>query len=134
MKHIFFFALLAFCSLEIPTVFGGDASYYEQSFRLVKNSIQVLIKHGLCTDENDCNKKQFVTAAGRPWGVILELSDIQNSSAIQEIIGLCIDEYDKGEKKFSIALKGYKEKHEDLMGFAKLYTKPRVELILKGEK
>lgn len=135
MKRILFFALLMSFFIEIPIAFGGDSFYYEQRLRLVESSKQVLIKHGLCTDDNDCSKKTLVLAGGMPSGISVELYDIHDASAIKEIIGLCMDEYEKNAKRMSIEVKVWKEKHEDVMGLIRpLIVSPYIKLYVKGEK
>lgn len=135
MKRIFFFSSLTALLVQIPMAFGGDSFYYEQRLRLGQNSKQVLIKHGLCADDNDCVKKTLVLTGGTSSGVIISLYDIRDSSAIKEIIGLCMDEYEKNEKRMSIIVEVYREKHEDVMGpISSLLTSPYIKLYVQGEK
>lgn len=135
MKRILFFALLISFFIEIQIAFGGDSFYYEQRLRLGQNSTQVLIKHGLCTDDNDCGKKTLVGSGGMYSGVHLVLYDMHDLSVIKEIIGLCMDEYEKNAKRMSIIVEVYREKHEDVVGLVNtLSTSPYIKFNVKGEK
>lgn len=134
MKHIFIFVFLALFALEIPKAFGGDSFYYEQRLRLGKSSTQVLIKHGLCTDDNDCGKKNLVGSGGMYSGVHLVLYDMHDLPAIKEIIGLCMDEYEKNAEQMSILVEVYREKHDGAVGLINsLSTNPYIKLHIKGE-
>lgn len=134
MKRILFFALLMSFFIEIPIAFGGDSFYYEQRLRLGQSSTQVLIKHGLCTDDNDCGKKNLVGSGGMYSGVHLVLYDMHDLPAIKEIIGLCMDEYEKNAKQMSILVEVYREKHEGAVGLINSFSAPYIKLNVKGEK
>lgn len=135
MKRIFFFSLLAAFLVEIPIALGGDSLYYEQRDRLAKTSIQVLIRRGLCVDENDCHIKQFVLVAGSTGGVVLNVYGISDLPAISEIFSASIDEYEKNGGKMGVFVEVYRQKHEDVMGFIRpIFTSPYIKLYFKGEK
>ena len=136
MKHISIFVLLAFFAFEIPTAFGGEPSTYQaQGLRLIKNSDLILIKHGLCNDENDCVKKQLIFFKNMSSGVKLSVYGIPDLDVISEIIGICLDEYGKNAKRMSIDVKVYREKHEDAMGLIKLlFINPHIKLYLQGDE
>lgn len=136
MKRILFFTLLASLFIEIPIAIGGSPSIYqEQALKLTENSKSALIRHGLCIDENDCTKKQFVFFLRTSSGVMLDVYGISDLRVISEIIGACLDEYEKNAKRMSIDVKVYREKHEDVMGLIKpLFVSPYIKLYLQGEK
>lgn len=136
MKRIFIFALLVFCSREIPIAFGGEPStYQQQGLRLLQNSRPILIKHGLCIDENDCVKKQLVLFKSASSGLMLSIYGISDIGVISEIIGICLNEYGKNEKRMSIDVKVYRQKHEETMGLIKpIFISPYIKLDLQGEE
>lgn len=135
MKRILLFSLLTIVFVEIPIVFGGDSLYYEQRERLARTSIQVLIKRGLCVDENDCHVKQIVFAEGSTGGVVLTVYASPDLRTISEIVSASIDEYEKNHKKMGVFVEVYRQKHEDVMGlFRPFFTSPYIKLYLQGEK
>lgn len=136
MKRILFFALLASLFVEMPIAIGGSPSIYqEQALKLTENSKFAFIRHGLCIDENDCTKKQFVFFIRTSSGVMLDIYGISDLRVISEIIGACLDEYEKNAKRMSIDVKVYREKHEDVVGpINSLFTSPYIKLHLKEEK
>lgn len=136
MKRILFFSLLASLLIEIPIAIGGSPSIYqEQALKLTENSKSALIRHGLCIDENDCTKKRFVFFLRTSSGVMLDIYGISDLRVISEIIGACLDEYEKNTKRMSIDVKVYREKHEDVVGpINSLFTSPYIKLYLQGEK
>jgi len=135
MKHIFIFALLAFSLAETPLAFAGDSLYYEQRERLANTSIQVLIRHRLCVDENDCHIKQFVLVAGSTGGAVLYVYGISDLHVISEIISASIEEYEKNGNKMGVFVEVYRQKHEDVMGLIRpFFTRPYIKLYLQGEK
>lgn len=136
MKRVLIFIFLASLFITIPIVIGGSPSIYqEQALRLTQSSDSILIKHGLCIDRNDCTKKQFVLFVRTSSGVMLNVYGISELRAISEIIGLCMDEYEKNAKRMSIDVKVYREKHEDVVGpINSLLTSPYIKLHVRGEK
>lgn len=136
MKPILFLALLMAFIIEIPAAIGGSSSIYqEQALRLTENSKLALIKHGLCIDENDCTKKQFVFFLRTSSGVMLDIYGISDLHVITEIIFACLDEYGKNAKRMSIDVKVYSEKREDVTGLiTPFFVSPFIKLYLQGEK
>lgn len=136
MKRILFFALLISFFIEIPIAIGGSPSIYqEQALTLTENSKLALIRHGLCIDENDCTKKQFVFFLRTSSGVMLDIYGISDLRVISEIIGACLNEYEKNAKRMSIDVKVYREKREDAVGpINSLLTSPYIKFYLRGER
>lgn len=137
IKRIIFFTLFAFFFIGSQLAIGGDSLYYEQRVRLGKESKKILIRNGLCTDDNDCVKKTLVLTGGMDsigkssGGVYVALYDIHELPVIKEIIGLCMDEYEENAKRMSITVEVYKEKHEDAVGLFNLFTTPYFKLYLQ---
>ncbi|MCX7192030.1 MAG: hypothetical protein NTY60_00090 [Proteobacteria bacterium] len=136
MKRILFFVLLVFFTLEVPMVFGGEPSTYQiQGLRISQNSDQILIKHGLCIDENDCVEKQLMFFKSASSGLMLSVYGISDVGAISEIIGICLDEYGRNAKRISIEVKVYREKHEETRGLIKSrLISPYIKFYLQGEE
>lgn len=136
MKHIIIFFMWPFLFLGTQQTFSGESStYHIQGLRLLKDSKPILIKHGLCIDENDCVKKQLVLFKDMTTGVMVSVYGISDIGTISEIIGVCLNEYEKNKKRMSIDVKVYREKHEDVMGLTKpLFVSPFIKLYLQGEE
>lgn len=127
--------LFLFLFFGIQQALAGDSHYYEQRDELVKSSIQILIRHKLCADENDCHIKEYVLVEGATGGIVLDVYGIHDLSAISEIVSASIAAYKKHGKKMGVNLEVYREKHEDVMGLIKPFiTRPYIKLQLQGEK
>lgn len=134
MKYISLLALLFV--LESPTAFCGESSTYQmQGLRLIKSSDLILIKHGLCIDENACVKKQLVFFKNTSSGIKLIIYGISDMDVISEITAACIDEYGINSKRMSIDVEVFREKREDTMGLIKpIFISPYIKLYLQGEQ
>lgn len=68
---------------------AGNRKYENQRLELLERIKEVLVKHHLCDDKNDCSKKQLVFALPADWGIGVEVYGVHDSGALTEIANLC---------------------------------------------
>ena len=115
---------------------GEDTTYKEQALRLISESKQIFIRKGICSDKaRDCVRKELVLGAGTPSGISLEYYEI-DAVTVNEILGLCLAEYERNNRRMSINIYVYKQPHRDRVNklFSMNTPKPYIEVTIKGEK
>jgi hypothetical protein len=90
-KHVSkIYALVLGIALIIPCA-SVDAysnrTYERERLALHKSIAKILINHGLCSDVNDCNKKQYALSVPNARGLSLEVYGVKDTGA--EIIEQC---------------------------------------------
>jgi hypothetical protein len=50
---------------------------------------QIMVKRGICSNTNDCRKKQVRFAGWYPWGIRVETYDIQDEHVLNELFDVC---------------------------------------------
>ena len=126
--------LLGVISIEFSPTFAADDIAYEQRLRLINEAKDIFIRRNICTDrERDCREKELVLSARSYTGNLFEFYEI-DADAVREIIGLCLTEYERSNRKITMTIVFYKEPHQARVGKAfKLKTpKPYIEITLKG--
>jgi hypothetical protein len=107
-------------------------AYNDYAHSLRKKVDSVLIRSGYCSNSNDCNKKEYLLYVGSSEGLTVELYQIPNAEILKEIIDIYLLAYKENNQKINIDLVAYREAHNELMGFKKLYKKPYIQLTLQG--
>jgi hypothetical protein len=126
MRKIFFI-LLIFC---VSVAFAGDAGS-DIGRRISNTGTNVLLKYGICKDANgDCIGGEYIFFEGNTY---ISTYNITNMSALQEIMALCIKEYEHNKKTTTIILASYKETHRQA-NRPFVSSKPFLELTLRGVK
>lgn len=81
-------------AIALCTGCGGSHVHQTQALELIDSIKDLLISENLCTDRNDCSRKQYVFM--RPTTVIeITVYGITDQSIAKKIIGLCIDAHAK---------------------------------------
>jgi len=133
-RLILLFFILLSTSLPLKEAFAGDPFYYDQRTRLVNTCTEILMSHGLCADKNDCIKKQFVFVGGSSGGIYLEVYGVTEMPVISKVISASVSEYAKNNKKISVTVYFYNEKHNDVEGIiGAIFSSPFAQLNLGGE-
>lgn len=129
------FLLISLIISTWPSSTFGLEPYSEIPLRLTNESKEILVKYGICKNSSECSINEYVLWDGSDKHVIINLYNIFNIEAINDISSACFDEYLKSGKRTTIELSVYREEHKQLtgLGMVKLYfIKPYVYLKLKG--
>ena len=68
---------------------GGDLTYYDQAHDIAKEMDQILIKHGICNNTDDCNKKQVRFLGWYSWGIYVATYSIKDGRVLNELLNVC---------------------------------------------
>lgn len=129
--RIFFIVSVALISI---IGFAESREYYDQSIELVNEIDSILISEGVCSDRNDCVRKRLVFSKSQTDGVYIETFSITNKELVRKIIEACMSEYEKYGRHVGVELRMYLLPHSEMMGLKKLYVKPFVSLVVKGDE
>jgi hypothetical protein len=91
MKRIFCPAILLL-TLAIFVTGCGSGQYSDKANKLIDSIHAILISEKLCSDKNDCWKKQFVFFEGVK-GVYISVYGITDPSVTEKIVGACIEDH-----------------------------------------
>lgn len=115
---------------------GEDTTYKEQALRLISGSKEIFLRKGICSEKTrDCLRKELVLGTGTPSGIALEYYEI-DPVTVNEILGLCLAEYERNNRRISISIHAYRQPHRDRVNklFSVHTPKPYIEVTIKGEK
>lgn len=119
------FIILYLCT---SIAFAGDAGS-DIGRRISKVGTDILLKYGICKVANgDCISGEYIFFEGNTY---ISTYNITNMLALQEIMALCIKEYELDNKKTTIILSSYKDTHRQAKGLL-VRSKPFLELVLQG--
>jgi len=89
-------------------VFAGfeDRKFQDSGHNIAKNAFSILIEKGICSDENDCNKKEIFFYGGISSGIEIYIYGVLDQDVISNILESCSDEYVSSGRKMNIKLHG----------------------------
>lgn len=68
---------------------AGDGWFQSERMELISSLNDLLVSNQLCSDKNDCVKKQIVFVAGEPWGLDVTIYGINNTAVLSQLVSAC---------------------------------------------
>jgi hypothetical protein len=78
----------------------SDRTFETERLELIKQVDQILISNKLCSNANDCTKRQFVFFGPESWGLSVSIYEIRDLVVLSEIVKQCaLTKFNKGQMK-----------------------------------
>jgi len=131
------FLVISMVVLMPGKLFAGfeDRTYEVQRLELVHSINEVMVKGGLCSSNNDCNKKQLLFASPGRSGVNVDLYGVSDYAVLKDIAAICVEMFFRHSGEMSITLRAFEvSKTEDLKRPFWKSRKPYINIKLEGAK
>jgi hypothetical protein len=127
-------AISLISTMCVGNSFAGVA-WSPEAFDIGTKIIKVLLSRGICDDENDCIKKEYVFSSGGSSGINVQVYGVKDKDVISEIIKICTDKYFYGQRKSNIKVDFYVLSHKESMNSSYFFRQSSfMELTFKGEE
>ena len=72
---------------------AGGGWFQMEEINLSNNIVNILVANKMCSDKNDCVKKQLVFASGEPWGLDVSIYGINDNRILSQIVAPCSESF-----------------------------------------
>jgi|LZQO01.1.fsa_nt_gb hypothetical protein len=131
------FLVISMVILMPGKLFAGfeDRTYEVQRLELVRSINEIMVKGGLCSSDNDCNKKQLMFASPGRSGVDIGLYGVSDVAIVRSITDVCVAMFFRHSGAMSITIEVYQmSKAEDLRRPFWRSRSPYMEIKFEGAK
>jgi hypothetical protein len=113
---------------------GGSLKYINQAQDLIKKIDPILIKRSICSDTNDCIKKEVLFIGWYSWGILVQTYGIKDGRVLSEVLDACTGFFFEHQSQIKLEVEIYTISKAEELKILLPWDKPKpIKIIMKDE-